>query len=454
MLLPDLVLTSRRALVEGAVRPAAVAVRGGTILAVAEAPLPEWAGAPVEDLGDDVLLPGLVDTHVHINEPGRTHWEGFETATRAAAAGGVTTLVDMPLNSIPPSTTPAGLAAKQAAAREKVWVDVGFCGGLVADNEGELRGVFGQGALAFKSFLAPSGVDEFPHVREPELARGLAELGAMGVPLLLHAELPGPLEAAEAALAGADPLRHDTWLRSRPPAAELEAVELTFALARRTGARAHIVHLSAAGALGLVARARAEGVALTVETCPHYLSFAAETIPDRAPAFKCAPPIREAANREALWEGLRAGLISQVVTDHSPADPGLKCVDSGDFVKAWGGIASLQLGLAATWTGASARGFGIADLGRWMSEAPAALVGLSHRKGRIAPGLDADLVAWRPEEAFVVDPARLFHRHPVTPYAGAPLRGRVYATWLRGRCVYRDGAHLDRPSGELLRSPA
>jgi allantoinase len=282
----------------------------------------------------------------------------------------------------------------------------------------------------------------------------MVETAAMETPLLLHAELPGPLEAAERWLHDEDPCRYATFLASRPPEAEIEAVELVFALARRTRARAHVVHLSAAGALPLVARARREDVPLTVESCPHYLSFAAEEIPDGCPEHKCCPPIRQALNRELLWEALRHGLITQVVTDHSPADAGLKCMDSGDYMKAWGGIASLQLGLAATWTGARARGFGIPEVLRWMAEAPAALVGLAQRKGRIAPGFDADLVAWSPDAAFTVDPVGLFHRHPVTPYAGRRLQGTVRRTWLRGVCVYQDGLHLDRPQGNLLRSPA
>lgn len=448
--MPDVVLTTSRAVIDGTVRPASIHVHNGKIVAVtAPGEVPEGVSHVVTDA---VVLPGIVDTHVHINEPGRTHWEGFDTATRAAAAGGVTTLVDMPLNSIPPTTSVAGLAAKRAAAEGKVWVDVGFCGGLVPDSVPALRGMREAGALAFKCFLAPSGVDEFPHVLPSDLARGMAELGSIGAPLLIHAELPGPLDAAARHAASLDPHSYAAWLDSRPQAAEVEAIELAFALSRKHAARAHVVHLSAADALPILARAQREDVPLTAETCPHYLSFAAERILDGATAFKCAPPIREEANRALLWQALGQGLLSQVVTDHSPAEPGIKHVDDGDFVAAWGGIASLQLGLRATWTEASARSFDLPRLVEWMCAAPARLVGLAHRKGRIAPGMDADLVLFDPDAVEAVDPARLFHRHPITPYAGLPLRGRVRETWLAGRRIYADGRHVDRPAGTLLRA--
>lgn len=424
-------VSSRVCLPDG-VRPAAVGVRDGRVAVITDAPTP---GVPLTDAGEAWLLPGLVDTHVHINEPGRTEWEGFTTATRAAAAGGVTTLVDMPLNSIPPTTSPDNLRIKRDAARGKCLVDVGFCGGLVPDNAHRVGALRDAGALAVKCFLAPSGVDEFPHVDPTALSRGLANLAAAGLPLLVHAELPGPLVDPPVG----DPQDYLTWLDARPPLSEEEAVDLLFRLARDHHARAHVVHLSAAGALATLVRARAEDVALTAETCPHYLSFTAEAVARGATAFKCAPPIREAANRERLWQGLRDGLLAQVVTDHSPAPAALKCVDSGDFARAWGGIASLQLGLSAVWTEAAPRGFTVPEVVRWMAEAPARLVGLEGRKGSIRVGGDADLVVWDETAPFVVDPAALAHRHPVTPYAGRALRGRVRETWLRGRCVYRDG---------------
>ncbi len=442
--MPDRWFVSRRVVFPDGVRPAAVGVTHGRITEIAET---ASDGAPVTDAGDAWLLPGLVDTHVHLNEPGRTEWEGFATATRAAAAGGVTTLVDMPLNSIPPTTTAANLERKRDAARGKCFVDVGFCGGLVPENAEFVGALRDAGVLAVKCFLAPSGVPEFSCVDERSLARGLANLAAAGLPLLVHAELPGPLVDPPTG----DPQAYGTWLDSRPPLAEEAAVDLLFRLSRLHAARAHVVHLSAAGALATVARARAEDVALTAETCPHYLSFTAEAISRGATAFKCAPPIREAANRERLWEGLRSGLLDQVVTDHSPAPGALKCIDSGDFSRAWGGIASLQLGLSAVWTEASARAFGVADVVRWMAETPARLVGLAGRKGSITLGADADLVIWEDDALFVVDPARLYHRHPVTPYAGRALRGRVRETWLRGRRIYVDGLFGD-PEGETIRA--
>lgn len=441
MPLPDRVFRARRVLLPEGERAASVHVRGERILAVRDwDDLPE--GVPVVDGGDAALLPGLVDTHVHINDPGRADWEGFECATRAAAAGGVTTLVDMPLNSLPPTTSVAALEAKRRAAEGRLHVDVGFCGGLVPDSVSELGRLHEAGVLAFKGFLAPSGVDEFPCVGPAELRAGMREIAALGAVLLVHAESPGAL-GPEAG----DPRDYATWLAARPPRAEEEAVDLTFTLARETGARAHVVHLSAASALGLLARARADDVPVSVETCPHYLSFAAERIGRGATAYKCAPPIRDERNRDALWEGLRAGLIDQVVTDHSPAPAALKHVEDGDFVAAWGGIASLQLGLAATWTEASARGFGLSDVVRWMCAAPARLVGLEGRKGALLPGADADLVLWEPDTPFVVDPAQLQHRHPITPYSGRTQRGRVRQTWVRGYRVYADGRFADPPVG-------
>ncbi|HEV2130748.1 MAG TPA: allantoinase AllB, partial [Longimicrobiaceae bacterium] len=407
------------------------------------------ADPPLVDAGDAVVMPGLVDTHVHINEPGRTEWEGFETATRAAAAGGVTTLVDMPLNSIPAATAVAGLRAKLEAAAEQCWVDVGFWGGMVPGNRTELGPLLAAGARGFKCFLVPSGVEEFPHVSEHDLREALPELAARGAVLLAHAELPGPLEAASATLS-ADPRSYAAYLRSRPPQAEVEAIRLLIRLCREVGARIHIVHLAAAEALPLLREARAEGLPITAESCPHYLHFAAEEIPDGATQLKCAPPIRERANRERLWEALGDGTIGMVGTDHSPCPPAMKALDSGDFGRAWGGISSLQLGLSVMWRGARERGYPLDRLAEWMSAAPARLAGLGHRKGAIAVGYDADLVVWSPETEFVVDPAGLHHRHKLTPYAGARLPGVVEMTFLRGEKIYDRGEFRTGPSGRIL----
>jgi allantoinase len=435
---PLLVVRSRR-VVTDAVAPAAIHVRAGTIERIAA-----WddvpAGARLDDVGELAVLPGVVDTHVHLNEPGRTEWEGFATATRAAAIGGVTALVDMPLNSIPPTTTREAFAAKRAAARGQCSVDVGFWGGVVPGNAGELEGLVADGVRGFKCFLIDSGAPEFGWVAEPELAAAMPILARLGVPLLCHAEVAGPIDAASAALSGSDPRAYSTWLDSRPAAAEEDAIELVARMCRATRARTHIVHHSAATALPLIRAARTDGLPLTAETCPHYLHFVAERIPDGATAFKCAPPIRDAANREALWRALADGILDLVASDHSPCTPSLKALDAGDFVGAWGGVAGLQLALPVTWTEARARGHGLGDVARWMSAAPAQLAGLD-RKGAIAAGKDADLVIFDDTATFEVTPERIRHRHRVTPYAGETLTGVVTATYLRGERIW-DGARV------------
>ncbi|MFC6023067.1 allantoinase AllB [Plantactinospora solaniradicis] len=427
----DLVLRSRRVVLPDGERPAAVCVRGGRIAAVAG-----YDAVPGTDLGELVLLPGLVDTHVHVNEPGRTEWEGFASATRAALAGGVTTIVDMPLNSVPPTVTVEALRVKRTAASGRCHVDVGFWGGAVPGNLAELPGLHAAGVLGFKAFLVDSGVPEFP----PLDPAGLAEaFGAVDALFVVHAEDPDEVGVAPASVRYAD------FLGSRPPGAERRAVEVVLDAARRTGARVHILHLSAADALAPVARARREGIRVTVETCPHYLTLDAGGVPDGATEFKCCPPIRDAANRAALWAGLADGLVDCVVSDHSPCPPALKRLDSGNFGAAWGGIASLQLGLPVIWTEARRRGHDLVDVVRWMAERPAEIAGLAG-KGRIVEGADADLVALDPDGEFTVDPAELFHRHPVTPYAGRRLTGRIRGTWLRGEPV----GVTDPPRGRFL----
>ncbi|MCA2214787.1 allantoinase AllB [Jidongwangia harbinensis] len=430
----DLVLRSRRVIALDGERPAAVAVTDGRIVAV------ESYGAPIDaaedvDLGELALLPGLVDTHVHVNEPGRTEWEGFATATRAAAAGGVTTIVDMPLNSLPPTVDTEALRIKQAAAAGQCHVDVGFWGGVIPGNAGALPGLHDAGVFGFKAFLADSGVPEFPPVDPDQLADALAAVDALFV---VHAEDPYHLHQAASSRAYPD------FLASRPPDAEQAAVATAIDAARTAGARVHILHLSSAAALPVLAAARAQGVRVTAETCPHYLTLDAARIPAGATEFKCCPPIRDAANADRLWAALADGLITCVVSDHSPCTPELKRRDTGDFAAAWGGIASVQLGLPVIWTEARRRGHGLADVVRWMARRPADLVGLAG-KGRLAVGADADLVAFDPDGTFTVDPHRLHHRNPVTPYAGARLSGVVHTTWLRGRPV--TGAD---PRGRLL----
>ena len=433
------------------VRPATVFVRDGRIAGIGPY-VDRPAGVRELDAGELVLLPGLVDTHVHINDPGRADWEGFEHATRAAAAGGVTTLVDMPLNSIPATTTVEALEVKRRAAAGTCHVDVGFWGGVVPGNATQLAPLADAGALGFKCFLCPSGVDEFAHVSEPDLREALPIVASLGVPLLAHAELPDYLQDPTTVLDGfpRDARRYQTWLDSRPPSSEHAAIDLLIRLAREFGARIHIVHLASADALEALRVGRTAGAAVTVETCPHYLSFAAEDIADGSTAFKCAPPIRSSDLRERLWNALATGQIDLIATDHSPAPPSLKHLTDGDFIKAWGGIASLQLGLAAVWTGAAARGIPIERLAQWLAAAPAALAGLSRVKGTIVVGLDADLVIWDPDEETTVDPRSLYHRHAVTPYAGARLRGRVHTTILRGETVFDDGKIFGIARGRLL----
>lgn len=444
----DFALKSRRVVLPDGVREAAVAVRGEVIAAVLDpAALRSDVHdhAQVIDLGDDVLLPGLVDTHAHINEPGRTEWEGFVTATRACAAGGITTLVDMPLNSIPVTTSVAALDEKRRSAEGRVAVDLGFWGGVIPGNERDLEPLAAAGALGFKCFLAHSGIDDFPMTLPADLRRAMPILAALGAPLLVHAEIEGPVAAPLG-----DPRRYLSYLVSRPPSWEIDAVRTMASLCREYGGPVHIVHLSAEGALAEALAVRAEGLPFSIETCPHYLLLAAEEIPDGHTEYKCAPPIRERENRERLWQALAGGAIDLVVSDHSPCTPALKLPEQGDFLRAWGGIASLQLGLPLIWTEASRRGFGLRDIARWMCEAPARLAGLAHRKGRIAPGLDADLVVWDPDAALTVEASRLQHRHPVTPYLGRALRGEVKATYLRGRKIHEAGAISAEPAGALL----
>ncbi|WP_371674350.1 allantoinase AllB [Streptomyces sp. NBC_00289] len=440
----ELVLRSTRVITPEGTRAAAVAVAGGRITAVLPYDTKVPPGARLEDFGDDVLLPGLVDTHVHVNDPGRTEWEGFWTATRAAAAGGVTTLVDMPLNSLPPTTTVAGLRAKQAVAEEKAHIDVGFWGGALPDNVKDLRPLHEAGVFGFKAFLSPSGVDEFPHLDQDGLARSLAEIASFDGLLIVHAEDPHHLDAAPQ---HGGP-RYADFLASRPRGAEDTAIAHLLAQAKRLGARVHVLHLSSSDALPSIAAARAEGVRVTVETCPHYLTLTAEEVPDGASEFKCCPPIREAANQDLLWQALADGTIDCVVTDHSPSTADLK---TDDFATAWGGISGLQLSLAAVWTEARRRGHDLEDVTRWMSSRTADLVGLA-RKGAIEAGRDADFAVLAPDETFTVDPAALQHRNRVTAYAGKTLYGVVKSTWLRGERIVADGEFTD-PKGRLLTRP-
>ncbi|MDJ0365073.1 allantoinase AllB [Hymenobacter sp. H14-R3] len=425
-------------------RPALLVLQGGRIADVL--PYEAAVAGPVHNCGNAAILPGVIDPHVHLNEPGRTEWEGFDTGTRAALAGGLTTLVDMPLNSSPVTTSVENLRIKQAATQGQLHTNVGFWGGIVPGNAAEVEPLIAAGVLGFKAFLTHSGIDDFPNATETDLRRVMPILASHGRPLLVHCELARGNDEWKKG----DTRSYRNYLASRPKSWEDEAIKLLIRLCAEYGGPVHIVHLSSANSLAAIAEAKAQGLPLTVETGQHYLFFNAEDIADGQTQFKCAPPIRERANNEQLWQALQSGLIDFVATDHSPAPPGLKQLASGDFASAWGGIASLQLALPVLWTAARARGATLPDLARWLSTNPARLIGQSHRKGQITKGYDADLLVLAPDTTFTVTEALLHHRHKVSPYLGRELTGVVTHTFLAGEEVFRhpDFLHLNR--GQML----
>lgn len=442
---------SRRVVTPDGIRPAAILVDGERIHAVVSLGQVTAERCEIRNFGDAPILPGLVDSHVHINDPGRADWEGFESATRAAAAGGYTMLVDMPLNCLPATTTVATLEAKRAAAQGRCRVDWATWGGVVHDNQEEIEALATVGVPGFKCFLINPGIEGFTMVTEQQLRAALPHVARSGLPLLVHAELANPIDRATAALANADWNCYSTYLRSRPDQAELAAIRMMLSLCREYGFHLHIVHLSTSLALPELRAARTEGLPVTVETCPHYLHLAAEDIVNGATLNKCAPPIRNRENRERLWDGLRDKTIDLVVTDHSPCPPAMKRLKEGSFRNAWGGIASLSVALPIMWTEASKRGFSLLDLARWMAEEPARLVGCDSRKGRIAAGYDADFVVFDSEREFIVSEDKLHYRHPVSPYLGETLRGMVKATYLRGSPVFDEGKFPGTPPGREFR---
>ncbi|MFC4140551.1 MULTISPECIES: allantoinase AllB [unclassified Microbacterium] len=437
----DLVIRGQRVLTTAGIVPREVGVRHGKIVAMQPLGNNLQGDEIVEIADDETLIPGLVDTHVHVNEPGRTEWEGFASATRAAAAGGVTTIVDMPLNSIPPTVSVDALNEKRAVARDQVHVDVGFWGGAIPGNTEDLRPLHDAGVFGFKSFLLHSGVDEFPPLDPEELEKDMRELKKFDSVMIVHAEDSRAIDRAPQP-EGDD---YSKFLASRPRGAENLAIAEVIERARWTGGRAHILHLSSSDALAMLRTAKHDGLKITVETCPHYLTLTAEEIPHGATAFKCCPPIREAGNRELLWQGLEDGTIDFIVSDHSPSTLDLKDLENGDFAVAWGGVASLQLGLSLIWTEARQRGLSLETVVEWMSERPAQFAGLTG-KGRIAPGYDADFSIFAADDAYVVDVTKLHHKNPLTPYNGKALAGKVRKTWLHGEVI-----DFETPRGRLLR---
>ena len=441
--IPDFAIASQKVLTLEGEKPAAILIKGEKILDVVSIEnIPE--NCPTEDMGNNMIMPGLVDAHVHINEPGRTDWEGFETATKAAAAGGITTIVDMPLNCIPVTTTVDALNQKIIATKDQLWIDCGFYGGLIPDNIQDLESLADAGVLGFKAFLSPSGIDEFPNISEKHLREALHILAKKGIPVLVHAELENGATSSE------ENKTYKYFQESRPKSWENNAIKLLIQLCREFNVHIHIVHLSSADILPEIAQTRKDGFPLTVETCPHYLHFSSERISDGDTRFKCAPPIWNGENRENLWAGLEEGIINFITSDHSPCTPELKNLEAGNFEKAWGGISSLQFALPVIWTECKQRGYSLEQLINWMSKQPAKFIGKDQQKGQISPGFDADLVCWNPDKKYIIKKEAIHHKNKLTPYEGESLYGVVNATFLRGQKVYENGQFLGKSKGKII----
>jgi len=441
--IPDFAIASQRVLTLEGEKPAAILIKGEKILDVVSIEnIPE--NCPTEEMGNNMIMPGLVDAHVHINEPGRTDWEGFETATKAAAAGGITTIVDMPLNCIPVTTTVDALNQKIIATKDQLWIDCGFYGGLIPDNIQDLESLADAGVLGFKAFLSPSGIDEFPNISEKHLREALHILAKKGIPVLVHAELENGATSSE------ENKTYKYFQESRPKSWENNAIKLLIQLCREFNVHIHIVHLSSADILPEIAQTRKDGFPLTVETCPHYLHFSSERISDGDTRFKCAPPIWNGENRENLWAGLEEGIINFITSDHSPCTPELKNLEAGNFEKAWGGISSIQFALPVIWTECKQRGYSLEQLINWMSKQPAKFVGVDDLKGQISPGFDADLVCWNPDKKYIIKKEAIHHKNKLTPYEGESLYGVVNATFLRGQKVYENGQFLGKSKGKII----
>ncbi len=397
------------------------------------------------DVGKNLILPGFIDPHVHINEPGRTEWEGFETATKAALSGGVTTLVDMPLNSSPVTTSVKSFDEKMVAANKNLHVNIGFWGGIVPGNLNDIEGLIKRGVLGFKAFLTHSGIDEFPNVTESDLRKAMPVIAKYDLPLLVHCELTDNIMRGN----GND-YSYQNYLAGRPKKWEDDAVAMMIKLAAEFNCKVHIVHLSSADSIRQIIDAKKKGIPVTVETGQHYLFFNAEDIGDRQTQFKCAPPIREKENNDQLWKALKEGIIDFVATDHSPATPDLKEIESGNFTKAWGGIASLQFAFPVLWTAAKSRNCTFSDIVKWICENPAKLIGKQNNKGKIEKGFDADINIIDDEKSFTVTENMIQHRHKITPYLNHSLYGVVEQTYLGGNKVFDSGNFLQLGEGKII----